>query len=423
MFILFFRDGGYMKRLWQNLAKCIGLALCVTLVCFNSGEQMSYVRSLPDSVSDDQLEYIRRNLKGPLSLSMGGGDTYVSENLSETLFEKNGSASICLFGAIPIKTIEYGERQDITVMPGGMPIGVSIYTDGALVVGLGSISETEQICPAASAGIRAGDVITAVDGESVQDSVHLSELCSKGGELTVTVRRDGKLLSVVLVPVKSTENDVYRAGMWVRDSTSGIGTLSFCNMFSRRYGALGHPITDIDTGSIIDVGSGSIVESSIIGVSAGSNGIPGEVIGSFSMASRRLGSIELNCEYGLYGEMDEIPVNPIYPNGVKLAYPDEVHTGKAEILSTVDDRGVCAYECEVIKLYPQKEIGGKGMVIRITDRELIAKTGGIVQGMSGSPVMQDGKLIGAVTHVFVNDAKCGYCIYSWWMNSVCDKIQ
>lgn len=411
-----------MKRLWQNLAKCIGLALCVTLVCFNSGEQMSYVRGLSNSVSTDQLENICRSLSGPLSLSMGDRDAYVSENLSETLSGKSGSASIRLFGAIPLKTIEYGERQDITVMPGGMPIGVSIYTDGALVVGLGSISEAAQICPAASAGIRAGDVITAVNGETVRDSLHLSELCSKGGELTVTVRRDGQQLTVALTPVKDPENDTYRAGMWVRDSTSGIGTLSFCNMSSLRYGALGHPITDIDTGAIIDVGSGSIVESSIIGVSAGSNGIPGEVIGSFSTASRQLGSIELNCEYGLYGEMDEIPVNPIYPNGVKLAYPDEVHTGKAEILSTVDDRGVCAYECEIIKLYPQKEMSGKGMVIRITDRELIAKTGGIVQGMSGSPVMQDGKLIGAVTHVFVNDAKCGYCIYSWWMNRVSEKI-
>ena len=171
-----------MKRLWQNLAKCIGLALCVTLVCFNSGEQMSYVRGLSNSVSTDQLENICRSLSGPLSLSMGDRDVYVSENLSETLSGKSGSASIRLFGAIPIKTIEYGERQDITVMPGGMPIGVSIYTDGALVVGLGSISETAQICPAASAGIRAGDVITAVNGETVRDSLHLSELCSKGGE-------------------------------------------------------------------------------------------------------------------------------------------------------------------------------------------------------------------------------------------------
>lgn len=118
---------------------------------------------------------------------------------------KSGSASIRLFGAIPIKTIEYGERQDITVMPGGMPIGVSIYTDGALVVGLGSISETAQICPAASAGIRAGDVITAVNGETVRDSLHLSELCSKGGELTVTVRRDGQQLTVALTPVKDPE--------------------------------------------------------------------------------------------------------------------------------------------------------------------------------------------------------------------------
>ncbi len=411
-----------MKKFWQNLAKCAGLALCVTLLCFNSGEQMSYVRGLPDNVSDEQLEYICQSLKGPLSLSMGDGEAYASENLSETLRGKGGSASIRLFGVIPIKTVEYGRRQEITVMPGGMPIGVSIYTDGALVVGLGSVSEAEYICPAASAGIRAGDVITAVDGETVRDSLHLSELCSKGGELTVTVRRGGRLLTLALVPVKNTQNGAYQAGMWVRDSTSGIGTLSFCNLSSRRYGALGHPITDIDTGSIIDVGSGSIVESSIIGVSAGSNGIPGEVIGSFSAASRRLGSIELNCEYGLYGEMEEIPVNPIYPNGARLAYPDEVHTGRAEILSTVDDRGVCAYECEIIKLYSQKEMSGKGMVIRITDRELIEKTGGIVQGMSGSPVMQDGKLIGAVTHVFINDAKCGYCIYAWWMNSVCGKL-
>lgn len=417
--VLIFSGGdAKMEKLWRKVTRCGALLLCAVIVCFNSGEQMQLIRKLPGSVTEEQLEELRHALKGPLSL-YEDGETYVSEDLSESLDEAGGSASIRLFGVLPLKSIEYGERRTVTVMPGGMPIGVSIYTDGALVVGLGSVSETEQLCPAAEAGIKAGDVITAVDGEQVRDSLHLSELCSKGGEVRVSLRRNGKHMELMLTPHVG-EDGVYRAGMWVRDSTSGIGTLSFYNMSSLKFGALGHPITDMDTGTVIDVGSGSIVESSIIGVSAGSNGSPGEVIGSFSLDSRQLGSIELNCEYGLYGIMDSLPVNPLYPDGVRLAYPDEIHTGSAEILTTVDDKGVKAYSCEIIKLYPQNELSGKGMVIRVTDKELIEATGGIVQGNSGSPVIQDGKLVGAVTHVFVNDAKCGYGIYAWWMNLVAE---
>jgi len=406
------------KGVGGRLIKCMGVVLCLLLACFNSGEQMRYVRGLGSSISAGELDGLKGSLGAAFSLRLDGVEgIYAASSGDETLNEARGRASIRLFGAIPLKELSFGERPEIWVMPGGIPIGVSIYADGALVVGLGSVVEGEQNCPAAEAGIRAGDVITAVNGETVENSAHLGRLCAGGGPLSLSVLRDGKVGEYVVNPVYNSEADAYMAGMWVRDSTSGIGTLSFYNLATGRYGALGHPITDVDTGSIISVREGKIVESSIIGVSAGSSGAPGEVIGSFSPEGRAMGSIELNCGLGVYGEALDMPVNPLYPDGALIAYPDEIYEGEAQILSAVDGE-VKAYSCEILKLYHQDEPAPKGMVIKVTDSSLIEKTGGIVQGMSGSPVMQDGRLAGVVTHVFVNDARCGYCIYALWMDRV-----
>ena len=397
-----------MKKLKRRgYIKCIGGMLCVALLCFNNGEKMTYIRSLSSNIASGQLETLRQHMGGVLSLDEKE-IRQVSGDMSETL--QNKSISVNMIG-IPIKQISCNRREDVWLMPGGVPIGVSLYADGVLVVGLGSIRDNAEVCPAAEGGIKAGDVIVEVNGETVTDSLHLSRLCSEGGELNLTVRREEEVRECTVTPVYDEESESYLAGMWVRDSTSGIGTLSYWNMADERFGALGHPITDIDTGAIIGVKNGNIIKSSIIGISAGSSGKPGEVIGSFSIHDEKWGEIDTNCEYGVYGNAINMPVNPLYPDGLPICWWDEAHTGAAEILCTVTDEGVKAYECEIIKLFPAEGSGSKGIVLKITSEELISITGGIVQGMSGSPIIQDGKLVGAVTHVLVNDPTRGYGIF------------
>ncbi|MBR5292819.1 MAG: SpoIVB peptidase [Clostridia bacterium] len=391
----------------RGYIKCIGWILCVFLLCFNSGEKMTYIRELSSNITLEQLEELRQNTGGLLSLEEKD-IRQVSGDMSETLGKNN--ISVRMMG-IPIKQVSYDAKEDIRLMPGGMPIGVSLYSDGVLVVGLGSINKNADICPAAEGGIKAGDVIVKVNGKTVEDSFHLSELCSEGGDLNFTVRRDDSTIECTVTPVYDEESGGYLAGMWVRDSTSGIGTLSYWDMTAKRFGALGHPITDIDTGAIIDVKNGNIIKSSIIGISAGSSGKPGEVIGSFSVHDEKWGEIDKNCEYGVYGDAINMPVNPLYPEGMSICWWDEVHTGAAEILCTVTDEGIKEYDCEIIKLFPAEGSGSKGIVLKITSEELISITGGIVQGMSGSPIIQDGKLVGAVTHVLVNDPTRGYGIF------------
>ena len=369
----------------------IGLLVCLLLISFNYGEPARLVRELPSqayigSDSESQLA----GIGAPFSLRYGQNQQAVSQDLSQTLSQDAAagySVQVDLFGLIPLKKISFYTRDSIWVMPGGYSVGVTLYTKGALVVGLGEFETLDgtAVCPAQAAGIRVGDVILGVNGTEVKDAAHLTALCNETqGAVDLRLARGEETLEVTIQPAADRQDGIYKMGMWVRDSTAGIGTLSFYAMDTLRYGALGHPITDVDTGSLLSVKTGEIVQSNVVGIAQGSSGLPGEIQG-------------------------------VYPEGVLLAYPEEIHTGAAQLLTTVDENGVQAYDCQIIKTYPQTSAAAKGMVVQITDPRLIEKTGGIVQGMSGSPIVQDGKLAGAVTHVFVNDPLRGYCIYALWM--------
>ncbi len=418
-----------MKR-GASLLRCLGLILCLLLLSFNYGAQMRLIRSLPKAAYlDSESEALLASIGAPFSLRYDGEEGQaVSQNLAESLDEgasgrKAGySVRVDLFGLIPVKRVSFHAEDQIWVMPGGQSVGVTLYTKGALVVGFGSFENEagEKVCPAQAAGVKVGDVILAIEGEEVKDAAHLVTLCNETeGDIDLTLARDGQHLDATLRPVADSVDGVYKMGMWVRDSTAGIGTLSFYSMTSMRYGALGHPITDADTGSLLSVKEGTIIHSSVVGVAQGASGLPGEIRGAFSSVSRRLGTLDTNNPLGIYGQLYEPLENPLYPNGVLLAYPEEIHPGPATLLTTVDAEGVQAYDCQIIKTYSQDSADGKGMVIEITDPALIEKTGGIVQGMSGSPILQDRKLAGAVTHVFVNDPLRGYCIYAHWMYELC----
>lgn len=285
---------------------------------------------------------------------------------------------------------------------GGQAVGIQISTRGVLVAGLTEIATAEgERCPAGDAGICKGDLIIGVGGrelDSAQDFVNaVGEL--DGEPVTVTVERGGASDSYTVQPVRSSEGQ-WMLGMWLRDGISGIGTLTFVDPDSGVYGALGHSISDSDAELLLPLREGSISDAEIVSVMPGSSGKPGELNGCAD-TGRTLGSVERNTELGIYGHV-------FTQIGRVIVETGEMHTGAATIISTVNGREAKEYGAEINRIYNEPE--GQRMMLTVTDPELRSMTGGIVQGMSGSPVMQDGKLVGAVTHVFVSDPAKGFGI-------------
>ncbi len=408
-----------MKNAVKKAVKIIGAVLCTALFALNAVPGMEDVLELPQDIYIDDAGGGERldAISKPFTVYDNDG-TAVANDLSERL---GGVASgetrrfgIELFG-ITVKNINVHVRDDIYVMPCGNSVGISLKCNGVLVVGLGNVDDgTNRRCPAQEAGIRTGDSIIAVNGTRVNGINGFSKLMNGAGDtMTLTVRRSGKEFDCTLYPC--FDDGEALIGAWVRESTAGIGTLTFYTMSSMRFGALGHAVTDPDAGTMIDAQSGELKQASIIGITHGEQGYPGEVRGTFNSLSEKLGEIEKNTSCGVYGTMESAMVSEIYPDGVVLAYPDEVKTGKATLLTCLEDGCVEEYECEIIKLFEQSASDGKGMVVKVTDERLLESTGGIVQGMSGSPILQNGKLVGAITHVFINDPQKGYGIYAYWM--------
>jgi len=233
--------------------------------------------------------------------------------------------------------------------------------------------------------------------------------------VTLLVERAGERAEVEIMPAIDPRDKVYRLGIWVRDSTAGIGTLTFYDPDTGFFGALGHAITDVDTGIVLPVGYGGIYQSSVVDVNKGKRGEPGELLGQFFDADTQIGEIEKNTDFGVFGTTDLPLENALYPAGLPIGTRADIHIGEAEILTTLVDGEIHAYDCEILKLNDQDTANTRSMVLQITDPELLESTGGIVQGMSGSPIIQDGRIVGAVTHVFVNDPTQGYGVYIEWM--------
>lgn len=319
-----------------------------------------------------------------------------------------------LFGLFPIGRMRVDVEKDVVLMPGGGAVGVAMATKGVLVVGVSDVSGQS---PAQSAGIRAGDMIEQVDGQDVATSEDLTRLiaASGGKALRIVFSRDGQMRAALLTPALDAASGRFRMGAWVRDSTAGVGTLSYYNPADGTYGALGHAINDGDTGKLLPIRDGALLEAQIVDVKKGQRGTPGELRGNFLKRQVILGNILENTTLGIYGVLDAPWINPLYPAGLPIGYQESVRTGPATILSTVDGEGIKEYSVEITQVTRQMSPAPKSMVIRVTDPELLEKTGGIVQGMSGSPIIQNGRVVGAVTHVFVDDPTHGYGLFIEWM--------
>lgn len=303
---------------------------------------------------------------------------------------------------------------DEEVYLGGYPLGITIDGDGVTVIGLNEfIDENGKLCcPALKAGIEINDVIFQLDGRKIYGSVKLSEIASQsdGKELDVKLLRNGAIIETTIKPQKDLATGQYRLGLWTRDSSSGIGTLTYVRK-NLQFGSLGHPICD-SKGNIIQCKNGGVFDCVIDGIEKGQKGSAGELKGGFCF-DKRVGNIYSNNKYGAFGSYNSIP--DFCRETISVADINEIKPGKAQIYCTLDDNERRCYDIEIVKATPQSTRDDKGMVIHVTDKTLLSKTGGIVQGMSGSPIVQNGKLVGAVTHVFVNDPTRGYGIYAKWM--------
>ena len=286
------------------------------------------------------------------------------------------------------------------LLVGGQTVGIQVGTKGVLVASLTEVETEDGVKkPAESAGVRVGDIIEKINGKKLS---HASELIDalaalNGKSAELTIRRGGETLLFRVRPVRSAEEQ-WMLGMWLRDSVSGIGTLTFCDPDSRTYGALGHCISESGSGTEIPIGSGTLTEAEVVGIRRGEAGSPGELNGCAD-TDKVLGDVAGNTVHGIYGRLHELPDGRSVETGL-------ICVGPASLLCTVKGRECRAYSAEINRIY--KDAEGEHVLLTVTDPELLQLTGGIVQGMSGSPILQNGKLVGAVTHVFVNDPRRGY---------------
>lgn len=330
------------------------------------------------------------------------------------------TASLKLFGLFPIKDVTVKVVDATSVIPCGTPFGIKMFTDGVLVVGMSAVdTPAGSYNPAKSAGIKLGDVIVSIEGETVFTTEQVARMVEESGgkSLTFKIRRDNILFEVRFVPAKSVNENRWKAGLWVRDSSAGIGTMTFYSPATNVFAGLGHPVCDVDTGETLPLSSGEIVPAKIHGVNRGVSGTPGELRGGFE--SGTLGNLTVNGETGIYGKLSNLPV---VGDAVPVAMKQQVKSGAAQILTTIDGTIPKLYDIRIDQVRYNDSSPTRNMVIVITDQELLNKTGGIVQGMSGSPILQDGKLIGAVTHVFVNDPTKGFAIFAENMMKTADTV-
>lgn len=325
-----------------------------------------------------------------------------------------------LFGQIPLKTVKVNVIPDLKVIPGGQTIGVKVKSAGILVVGHHQVmTDSQKISPGEEAGIQAGDLITHINGIKLNDVRDVADIATEAGKnkqvMQVTYKRNDKEFTTTLSPAFDKQDRAWRLGLYIRDSAAGVGTLTFYAPDQGVYGALGHIITDMNTQTPIVVGSGQILQSSVTSISKSESGEPGEKRAHFLKEGKMLGNIERNTHFGIFGKMKENPDHSVYEQPIPVAFSEEVKEGPAEILTVVEDQRVERFKVEIVHVSKQSAPETKGLVLRITDPRLVEKTGGIVQGMSGSPIIQNGKLIGAVTHVFVNDPRSGYGCFIEWM--------
>ncbi|NRG46738.1 SpoIVB peptidase [Bacillus sp. CRN 9] len=412
-----------MKK--DTIRKIIGGILLVSLIVIGFSKPFQEYINIPQhmTVFEGQEHEFAKAEPVVATLSSNGAELAIKQdkNTISLLAKENGNSEMFLeLAGFPIKKVDVNVIKDFKVIPGGQSIGVKLNTVGVLVVGHHQINTVDgKASPGDIAGIKVGDIITEINGTKIEKMADVAPFVQEAGDngkpLKISLTREDGKFETELMPLKDKGESTYKLGLYIRDSAAGIGTMTFYHPQTKKYGALGHVISDMDTKRPIVVDDGQILRSTVTSIEKGSNGNPGEKLARFSNDKEIIGNIVRNSPFGIFGELNKSIKNGLYDKPMPIALSHQVKEGPAQILTVVEDDEVQLFDIEIVSTIPQKFPATKGMVIKVVDSKLLEKTGGIVQGMSGSPIIQDGKVIGAVTHVFVNDPTSGYGVHIEWM--------
>ena len=349
---------------------------------------------------------------------------FIKFNLADTMAVNNEEVTtttmhIKLFGFLPLKKVKVKLINSPEIYVGGNIVGFCLNTDGVVVVGSNAVFTKEGSKePIVASGLKEGDSIKAIEGQEIGSIYDIDKILNSekyaGKDVELTVLRDDESFKCSITPALDVFTQKYKLGLWVKNSTSGVGTLTYVKKSDNRFGAVGHSLTDATLGDNYKVAEGEVYLCNLLGIKKGSKNAPGELRSSMKLSDDSVGVADTNCKYGVYGNI--LNVNKLnliddYVLGGRMS----VKPGKAQIYACLDDGGVKAYDIKIIKTNHQDSADDKSIVFRVTDKELIEKTGGIIQGMSGCPIIQNNKLVGAVTHVFINDPTKGFGVYVDWM--------
>ena len=403
------------------MKKLLIISLSIMFAMLGTAFILPYVKqvqALPDNmiITYDDIEKANKtneysaliNLKLPENINVA-----TNSDLTET------TMSVKLFNLFTIKKVNVRLLVDTDVYVGGETVGFNLFSEGVICVGSNAVVTKEGMKePIKASALQDGDAIIKIEDieiNNIQDVDRIINLPTLAGkELKLTLKRNGEEIETTATPVYDLLSQKYKLGLWVRNSASGVGTLTYVKQSNFRFGAVGHPIVDSSLGENFNVESGNIYRCRLLGIKKGEKNNPGEIRSSINLSDDAIGLADTNCKYGVYGNIlnkQIIDANRTATLGGRLS----VELGDAQIYCNIDNQGVKAYDIKILKANKQNSADDKSMIIKVTDKELIEKTGGIIQGMSGSPIVQNGKIIGAVTHVFVNDPTRGYGVYVDWM--------
>ncbi|MGD0152142.1 MAG: SpoIVB peptidase [Thermacetogeniaceae bacterium] len=420
------------KRRLHSLLSAFFLAACIYTIFFQSfslipshyrvnvGDQVFFGNIFPPRLAERIVAFVSNESKERLNWQAGQA---VAQGFLPFLGRApiaarpgNVDLDLRLFGILPLKRVTLQVVPPVQVMMGGQSIGVFLHTEGVFVAGFSDITSTDgkTSCPARQAGIVAGDVILSIQGVKIQGDAEVSllidQFARRQDTISLQVKHRETVKGYQIKPVFCRETKRYRIGLFVRDGAAGVGTLTFFDPVTKKYGALGHVITNSETSELLDLKDGKIVGAAVEGIQKGQRGKIGEKIGLFLNDQKTSGNIDKNTTYGIYGVLQNNLINQLYPKPVPVAVGGQIKEGPAQMLTVLNGENVEAFNVEIQTVFPQPRPDGKSFIVRVVDPRILNRAGGIIQGMSGSPIIQNGKLIGAVTHVFINDPTLGYGI-------------
>ena len=396
--------GKFKKNLFIAFILCI---LCILYV------YICAIDSIPDSVILFKGEELNVKTIFGLSLISKEDETvFAVSSIDEETTTTN--VEVKLFDSITIKELSISVIEEATIVPVGELVGLKIYTNGVLVVGMTQIQgeDGNKYDLIEDSGIEEGDIIIQINDTQIIDTDQLQDIInsSNGEALNIIYTRDNEIFETNITPIK-TNDEEYKIGLWVRDSAAGVGTITFYDIETGYFAALGHGITDVDTGELLDISDGEVVTTEILSVTKGEEGNPGKIQGTIENQDT-IGIIYENTNIGIYGAISDIDSIDIdLNNSMEVALRDEIELGEATILCSIEGETPQEYTIEIEKIYLNNNYDNKSMLIKVTDQDLIEKTGGIIQGMSGCPLIQNGQFIGAITNVLINSPEEGYAVF------------